>query len=81
MKMSVTCKTCGYPGLEDNFYQRNDICECCGFQEGYTDDNLGYTYEAWRKKWIDGGMNWWSKRNKPSVGWNPLEQLKNLKDR
>ena len=67
-----------------------EICPSCGFEFGYDDCNhIDYSKEtylfvreqcikAWRKKWIENGMQWSSKTKKP-INWNPSEQLNNLK--
>ena len=47
------------------------------FNLGVTDDDLEYTYEAWREKWISEGMHWSSVRVIP-YGWNPGRQLASI---
>jgi len=54
-----------------------EICSSCGFEFGVSDDDLGFTYEQWRQKWIDGGMIWNRGRTEPPISWNPVEQLRN----
>ncbi|WP_245541609.1 hypothetical protein [Smaragdicoccus niigatensis] len=39
-----------------------------------TDDDEGITTEEWRIRWIESGMKWWSKRDKPA-NWDPVSQL------
>jgi hypothetical protein len=79
------CPVCGYDDLEEPAYSTagagsHEICYCCGFQYGYTDDNLGETFDTWRQRWIDDGMRWdWGRSDddRPEH-WDPVEQLKNL---
>ena len=78
-----TCPVCGYPDLSE--LPRSDqgggsyeICSSCGFEFGVSDDDRGYTYDAWRELWIDQGMCWWSNSTAPPSGWNPEEQLQRL---
>ncbi|HZT14009.1 MAG TPA: hypothetical protein VFA29_14515 [Candidatus Baltobacteraceae bacterium] len=53
-----------------------EICPSCGFEFGYHDDLKGYSYEEWRKKWIQGGMKFWSKRDTVPRDWDPVAQLR-----
>lgn len=51
------CPVCGYLGcLIEDWH----ICPCCGTEFGY--DDAGRTHAELRRRWIDGGMKWWSKR-------------------
>ena len=61
----------------DAFYS---ICPSCGYEYAYTDIDLGYTFQAWRHKWIKEGMPWTNEKihDKPPKGWNPKEQLNNI---
>lgn len=86
MTTGNVCPVCGYDDLVNPAYTEEggssyEICYCCGFEYGYTDDNDGYTYEAWRQKWIDDGMRWdWGRSDEARPdGWDPIEQLKNLR--
>jgi hypothetical protein len=80
--VTYQCSVCGYPNLAEpprtsasgGSYE---ICPSCGFQFGVTDDDLGYTDEAWRQQWIENGMQWWSSRPQPD-NWNPSAQLRQL---
>jgi len=65
--LSVTetyvCPVCGFPNLEtpptdSDGHGNYDYCPSCGFQFGVTDDDRGFSYQAWRKRWIDMGMRW-----------------------
>lgn len=67
------CPVCGYDGLDEEPYGKNfnpsyNICECCGFEYGYSEDHdvdLGYIlapnemkeaiFQLYRKQWIEGG--------------------------
>jgi hypothetical protein len=83
--MSLTCPVCGYEKLYEPAYSRRgnpsfEYCPCCVFQFGVTDDDKGYTYEQWRKKWISEGMVWDSlTKTHPPDGWDPVKQLEKLK--
>jgi hypothetical protein len=59
--VSFGCPVCGYDGLDEEPRLSAgggsfEICPSCGFQFGVSDDDEGFTYDAWRKQWIDGGM-------------------------
>lgn len=83
-----TCPVCGYEGLEEPPRSPTtnggsfEICPSCGFQFGVTDDDQGYSYDAWREEWIAHGMKWSdSGIEAPPAGWDPRKQLDKLKDR
>ncbi len=81
--MSNNCPICGYSGLSSPAYFDSgeptyQSCRCCGFEYGYHDEDLGYTHEQWRQKWIDGGMVWNEKTEKPPLNWDPRKQLLNI---
>lgn len=84
MTMRFTCPVCGYPDLEseprtDENGGSYEICWSCGFEFGVTDDDLGYTYESWRREWIERGMPWASGDRHPVPdGWDPGRQLHNV---
>jgi hypothetical protein len=79
-----TCPICGYPNLEEPPRSpvtgggSYEICPSCGFEFGVTDDDQGYSYEAWREKWIAGGMSWASVGQAQPKDWNPRETLRQL---
>jgi hypothetical protein len=56
-----------------------EICPSCGFEFGVTDDDLGYSYESWRQRWVEAGMPWYAEgiEERPD-GWNPSEQLRGI---
>ena len=77
------CPVCGFPELaEPPRYPSgggsNEICPSCGFEFGYTDDDLGFTYDQWRAKWINEGMPWKGEGQPPPPAWDPAEQLKKI---
>jgi len=77
-----TCPVCGFDGLDEDPSECSyEICSCCGFQFGVSDDDRGFTYESWRKRWIEGGMLWWSTSRLPPCGWDPVAQLRRLEGR
>jgi hypothetical protein len=75
------CPVCGYPALTepprspDGDGGSYEICPSCGFEFGVTDDDLGYTYETWRKQWVSTGMRWASRSRSAPAGWDPAMQL------
>jgi hypothetical protein len=83
--MTNMCPVCGYPDLNEPAYDGNwdslEICPSCGYQFGWTDDDLGISHEEWRKQWIAEGMVWYDDtdtgRARP-IGWNPVSQLLNI---
>lgn len=81
--MTYQCPVCGYPKLSEPPRTEDggsyEICPSCGFEFGVTDDDRGYTYEAWRARWIEAGMPWWSTDiERVPEDWNPEAQLRNL---
>lgn len=83
MVNNILCPVCGYPGLSEEPRGGNgggsyEICPCCGFEFGVTDDDQGFTYEEWRHQWVMGGMLWWAANTKPPLGWNPAVQVQGV---
>ena len=81
--MEYLCPVCGYPNLrhptkDTKGISSDEICPSCGFHFGYDDDSEGVSYEDWRKRWKNQGMNWFSQFHKPPPDWNPTEQLKKI---
>lgn len=80
--MPYQCPVCGFPGLEEPPRSNSgggsyEICPSCGFEFGVTDDDRGFSYEAWRKRWIDQGMPWRDEGiSDPPAGWDPADQLR-----
>ncbi len=73
------CPVCGFPDLDELPYDSQgcasfNICPSCGVEFGY--DNSGASFEELRRRWIDGGMLWFSQANKPPRNWDPVQQLK-----
>ncbi len=79
-----TCPVCGWPHLSEAPWTVEgggsyEICPSCGFEFGVTDDDRGYTYAAWRDRWICLGMPWDSTGIEEAPdGWDPLAQLKRM---
>lgn len=75
------CLVCGYPNLEEEPRSflggaSHEICPSCGYEYGYTDDDLSISQDAWREEWVKDGKPWRSSAVlKPSLGWNPDTQL------
>lgn len=83
---SYTCPVCGYPDLGEPPRSPSgggsyEICPSCGFEFGVSDDDLGFTYDEWRQRWIALGMPWESKEVRPPPeGWNPRQQLQAVEE-
>lgn len=80
--MNHQCPVCGYPKLAEPPRPKTgggsyEICPSCGFQFGVSDDDQGFTYEAWRAKWRRAGMPWSSQQERPR-GWDAAAQLATL---
>ncbi len=81
MKISTnSCPVCGYDQLAEPPRNRTggasmEICSCCGFQFGVTDDDKSVGYDDHRQQWIADGMPWTSTGKKSPKGWNPQTQL------
>jgi hypothetical protein len=78
-----TCPVCGYPDLSEQPRDESggsyEICRSCGFEFGVTDDDRGYTYDAWRERWIALGMPWDSEGiEPPPPNWDPCAQLEQV---
>lgn len=79
------CPVCGYPDLDEPPRSATggasyEICPSCGFEFGVSDDDLGFTYEEWRERWIGLGMPWDSADiEEPAEDWDPRRQLENLR--
>ena len=73
-----TCPVCGYAGMDEAPYDEVGcssfgIGPCCGTEFGY--DDYSVTHADLRKKWVSGGMLWWSNLVAPP-DWDPVEQIK-----
>ena len=78
--MNHTCPVCAYPGLEEPARSKSgggsyEICPCCGFQFGVSDDDDGLTYEVWREHWVADGMLWFSRGVPAPAGWDARAQF------
>jgi hypothetical protein len=83
--MSFPCPVCGFPDLPSEARDSDgggsdEICPCCGFQFGWTDDDLGFTDDQWRERWKADGMPWCSAGQPAPDGWDPVAQLATLPD-
>jgi hypothetical protein len=82
--MTYQCPACGYSGLAEPPRTDSDggsyeICASCGFEFGVTDDDQGFSYQAWRARWIAAGMPWTSSGiESPPDGWDPAQQLESI---
>src|SRR5687768_11699896 len=81
--MSNLCPVCGFdlgfPAWNE-VSASDEICPSCGIQFGYNDsrpESRERVYDEWRRKWLDGGAEWWSSRPPPE-GWNPRDQLRKI---
>ena len=83
MDRGYTCPVCGFDGLSEPAYNADggsyEICYSCGFEYGFTDDDLGFDHHTWRTQWIRLGMIWNSNGMQPQPpNWNPRRQLENV---
>ena len=83
LKANHMCPVCGYPSLEEPPRSETnrgsfEICPCCGFEFGYTDEAKGISYEEWRRRWIAKGMPWSARSVLPPPGLDRVEQLRRL---
>ena len=83
INQNYICPVCGYPELREEPHgvksgASDEICPSCGFQFGFSDDSQGFTYEQWRKKWVENGMIWQSKGRQQPFAWDPVEQIRKL---
>lgn len=81
--MAYTCPVCGFPDLEEPPHSEDgggsyEHCPSCGFEFGFHDDAAGWSYEAWRQKWVDEGMPWRVRSIPRPRDWDPVRQLKKL---
>lgn len=87
---STICPVCGYdlgfaPWVDDS--ASDEICPSCGIQFGYDDvyeacGNEGSREELqlrWREEWISAGMKWNSIGIPQPSNWNPMDQLKRIR--
>jgi hypothetical protein len=81
--MGYVCPVCGFPELDEpprspvSGGGSYEICPSCGFEFGVTDDDRGYTYDAWRRKWVAEGTPWTDAGvTEPPPGWDPRKQLR-----
>lgn len=80
--MTHPCPVCGFAKLKEPPRTPKgggsfEICPSCGFQFGVSDDDGGFSYEEWRKRWKKAGMKWSSVAPAPK-NWNPELSLKSL---
>ena len=83
--LKFICPVCGYPDLDEPPRRSStsggsyEICPSCGFEFGVTDDDRGFTYSAWRARWIARGMPWESADIEPApAGWDARALLRNV---
>lgn len=84
--MSYICPVCGFPDLSEPPRSGSgggsyEICFSCGFEFGFTDDDLGFSYDTWRQEWIEDGMPWRCFGTPRPMDWDPVKQLERLKMR
>ncbi len=79
-----TCTVCGWPQLSEAPRSVSggasfEICPCCGFQHGVSDDDEGMSPAQWRAKWVEDGMPWSSASWLAPVRWSGKRQLAKAK--
>lgn len=80
-KPAFCCPVCGFVGLHEQPRTASgggsyEFCPSCDFEFGVTDDDLGYSDDDWRKKWVEDGMPWRSGNRPKPANWNPVNQLR-----
>ena len=75
------CPVCGFAALDEPPYDEHGyptytICPSCGTEFGY--DDATTTHAQLRRKWIDGGMCWWSKTRPAPLGWDAERQIREV---
>ncbi|MBJ8504312.1 hypothetical protein I6M96_04750 [Acinetobacter seifertii] len=78
---NFACRVCGLiqgeePWGENGGNPNFDICDCCGTEFGYQDCTKE-SVKANRKRWLEGGANWWVLKEKPK-DWDIEKQLQNI---
>ncbi|HRF96444.1 MAG TPA: hypothetical protein PLZ51_14660 [Aggregatilineales bacterium] len=78
--LNTHCRLCG---LDQIVPPRNErgwaswlICECCGTEAGFDDEEIDIVRKR-RRKWLEDGAKWFDPLRKPE-NWNLEEQLKNI---
>lgn len=84
-RTNFQCPVCGFIGLDQAPRSASgggsyEFCPSCDFEFGVTDDDLGFTDEEWRLKWVKDGLPWRSASRPLPVGWDPSAQLRNLQN-
>ncbi|MCP4677487.1 MAG: hypothetical protein GY854_18630 [Deltaproteobacteria bacterium] len=84
------CPVCGYPELVEPPWQggapSDEICPSCGIHFGFDDVAGGdpavrlEVYKALRAKWEAGGCRWFSSARSRPEGWDPIDQLRPVRD-
>jgi hypothetical protein len=80
------CPICGFdkllnPPYDNLGYPSYEICPCCSFEYGFDDSSEGFTFDSFRKKWIENGFTFSIKEEMPK-NWDKdamLKQLDNIK--
>ena len=83
MQAPAVCPVCGYPGLEEPAYLPDgspsfEICPSCDTEFGLDDEQCSHA--ELRQRWVDAGMPWSARHVAPPAGWNPRQQLANLRE-
>ncbi len=81
--MAYNCPVCGfdelkYPPYNELMGGSNEMCQSCGYEFGYHDDDQEITHEEWRERWIKNGMKWRVDDKHKPLHWNPVAQLRNI---
>ncbi|MBM7569923.1 hypothetical protein [Aquibacillus albus] len=81
--MTYNCVICGYGNLNKAQYNSFgdptfEICDCCGFESGFDDDDQGYSFATYRDEWLLSGATWFYIDTKPK-DWSKKTLIKQLK--
>lgn len=75
------CRICGLyietaPWGKDGKSPTYEICLCCGVEFGNEDYTM-QSVQKFRKKWLEGGAQWFDRKEKPN-NWSLEEQMKQI---
>lgn len=78
MNYFMNCRVCGLvqsaaPWGDDGACGSSDICDCCGTEFGYEDNNVESARAA-RRRWVTSGYQWFAPKLMP-MGWSVDRQL------
>ena len=73
--MNNVCPVCLYDELT-SLPEDHLICPSCGTQFDY--DDCTTSHEELRRRWVESGARWYSRRVAPPLSWSSARQLAKL---